>query len=357
MIYIPRPELENLCSSIFQKLGIPQEEADDSAKILVAADARGITSHGVQAMKRYADGIKAHLIKGNRQPAVLRKTPVSITLDADGAMGLSLSTRAMKYVIAMAKERGIGVCSVRNSNHFGIAGYYTEMAAKEDMIGIAMTNTAALGVPTFAKKAMFGTNPIAFAAPGHDDRRFSLDMATTVTTRGVIELYGKAGQKVPPGLAVDIRGLPADDPVQLLDDMLYQRGGGLLPLGAEQNFSRGYKGYGLAVMVDILTALCSGGVFGEAVHDSAITSARVCHFFMAMRIDIFRDTEDFKTDMDAMLDALASLPPSEGAAHVYYAGLKEQESEKASDKHGVPLPEQTWESLKGIAEELGIPVV
>jgi LDH2 family malate/lactate/ureidoglycolate dehydrogenase len=356
MIYIPRPELENLCASIFQKLGIPQEEADDSAKVLVASDARGIKSHGVQRMKRYADGIKANLIKGNVRPTVLRKTPVSITLDAEGAMGLSLSTRAMKDVIAMAKEHGIGVCSIRNSNHFGIAGYYTEMAAKEDMIGMAMTNTAALGVPTFAKKAMFGTNPIAFAAPGHKGRRFSLDMATTVTTRGVVELCEKAGQNIPPGLAVDIHGLPARDPVQLLDDMLYHRGGGLLPLGAEQNPSCGYKGYGLAVMVDILTALCSGGVFGEAVYDSAITSARVCHFFMAMRIDIFRDADDFKTDMDAMLDALASLPPSEGAERVYYAGLKEQEAEEASGKHGVPLPERTWESLKGIAEELGIPV-
>ncbi|MDR1073280.1 MAG: Ldh family oxidoreductase [Treponema sp.] len=356
MIYIPRPELEHLCSSIFQKLGIPQEEADDSAKILVAADARGIKSHGVQRMKRYADGIKANLIKGNIQPTVLRKTPVSLTLDAEGGMGLSLSVKAMKQVVAMAKEHGIGVCSIRNSNHFGIAGYYTELAAKEDMIGVALTNTAALGVPTFAKKAMFGTNPIAFAAPGHNGRRFSLDMATTATTRGVIEMYEKTGRKIPPGLAVDIYGLPAEDPVKLLDDMLYQRGGGLLPLGAEQNHSCGYKGYGLAVMVDILTALCSGGVFGEAVHDSAITSARVCHFFMAMRIDIFRDPEDFKTDMDGMLAALASLPPAEGADRVYYAGLREQEAEKSSDENGVPLPETTWEALKSIAEELGLRV-
>jgi LDH2 family malate/lactate/ureidoglycolate dehydrogenase len=352
MIYIPRRELEDLCSDIFQKLGIPKDEARDSAEILVAADARGIRSHGVQRMKRYADGIKAGLIKGNITPTVLRKTPVSLVLDAEGAMGLSLSKRAMRQVITTAKEYGMGVCSVRNSNHFGIAGYYTEMAAQEDMLGVALSNTAALGVPTFAKKAMFGTNPIAFAAPGHNGALFSLDMATTATTRGVIEVLEKEGDRIPPGLAVDADGRPATDPTSLLDDMLYQRGGGLLPLGAERNVAFGYKGYGLAVMVDILTALCSGGVFGEAVQDSAITSARVCHFFMALRIDIFRDVEEFKSDMDKMLTALREATPAEDASRVFYAGLKEQEASAASDKNGVPVPKNVWEDLRKLSLEL-----
>jgi LDH2 family malate/lactate/ureidoglycolate dehydrogenase len=351
MIFVPRFELEGLCSSIFQGLGLPREEAEDSARVLVAADARGIKSHGVQRMKRYADGIRAGLIRGGVKPTVLRRTPISLVLDAEGGMGLSLSTWTMKEVIAMARQSGVGVCSIRNSNHFGIAGFYTEMAAREDMIGVALTNTAALGVPTFAKKAMFGTNPIAFAAPGHE-RLFSLDMATTATTRGVIEVLEKEGKPIPPGFAVDVNGRPAKDPASLLDDMLYQRGGGLLPLGAEQSVASGYKGYGLAVMVDILTALCSGGVFGEAVRDSAITSARMCHFFMALRIDIFRDVEEFKTDMDAMLCALASLPPAAGAGRVYYAGLKEQEAEAESAKRGVPLSEGTWEKLQEIGKEV-----
>ena len=351
MIFVPRSELEGLCSSIFQGLGLSREEAEDSARVLVAADARGIKSHGVQRMKRYADGIRAGLIRGGVKPTVLRRTPISLVLDAEGGMGLSLSTWTMKEVIAMAKQSGVGVCSIRNSNHFGIAGFYTEMAAREDMIGVALTNTAALGVPTFAKKAMFGTNPIAFAAPGHE-RLFSLDMATTATTRGVIEVLEKEGKPIPPGFAVDVNGRPAKDPASLLDDMLYQRGGGLLPLGAEQSVAGGYKGYGLAVMVDILTALCSGGVFGEAVRDSAITSARTCHFFMALRIDIFRDVEEFKTDMDAMLCALASLPPADGASRVYYAGLKEQEAEAESAKRGVPLSEGTWRKLQEIGKEV-----
>jgi LDH2 family malate/lactate/ureidoglycolate dehydrogenase len=292
MVLVERTALENMCAGIFTALGIPEEEAADSARILIAADARGIQSHGVARIKRYADGIRLGLIRGGVKPTVLHETPVSLTLDAEGGMGLSLSKHSMEKVIIMAKQHGFGACSIRNSNHFGIAGFYAEMAAREDMIGVAMTNTAALGVPTFARKAMFGTNPIAFAAPGLDGKMFCLDMATTTVTRGKVEVYEREGKTLPPGWAVDARGLGTGDPVSLLEDMLYQRGGGILPLGGEGEDFGGYKGYGLAVMVDILTALCSGGVFGEAVKDSAQTSARVCHFFMALRLDLFRPPED-----------------------------------------------------------------
>jgi LDH2 family malate/lactate/ureidoglycolate dehydrogenase len=354
MVFVERAALEKMCAGIFISLGIPEDEAVDSARILVAADARGIQSHGVARIKRYAGGIRLGLIRGGVAPTVLHETPVSLVLDAEGGMGLSLSRQSMEKVIAMAKKNGFGVCSIRNSNHFGIAGFYAEMAAREDMIGIAMTNTAALGVPTFARKAMFGTNPIAFAAPGLGEKLFSLDMATTTVTRGKVELYEREGKQLPPGWAVDTRGLVIGDPVRLLEDMLYQRGGGLLPLGGEGEDFGGYKGYGLAVMVDILTALCSGGVFGGAVKDSEQTSARVCHFFMALRLDLFRPPEDFKRDMSRMLEELENLSPAEGARRVYYAGLKEREAEAESDRRGVPLTEGVWKTLKQTAEELGV---
>ncbi|GHV87237.1 malate dehydrogenase [Spirochaetia bacterium] len=356
MIYIPRSDLEKLCSEIFIALGIPRDEAVDSAGILVSADARGIRSHGVARIKRYVDGIRINSIRGSIKPTIVRETPVSLVLDAEGAMGLSLSKKSMEQVIAMAKEHGVGFCSIRNSNHFGIAGYYTEMAARQDMIGVAMTNTAALGVPTFAREAMFGTNPIAFAAPGLDGKMFSLDMATTTVTRGKIEVTARDGKNLPPGWAVGTDGLAADDPVKLLDDMLFKRGGGLLPLGGEGESMSGYKGYGLAVMVDILTAVCSGGVFGGAVMDSKLTSARVCHFFMALRIDIFRDPKEFKQDISRMLDELTALRPAKGADRVYYAGLKEQEAEKQCGKDGVPLTGEVWKTLKETAEGLGVPL-
>ncbi|MDR2101516.1 MAG: Ldh family oxidoreductase [Treponema sp.] len=354
MVYIPRSGLEKLCSGIFEALGIPREEAEDSARILVAADARGIQSHGVARIRRYIDGIKAGLVKGGISPRVLRETPASLVLDAEGAMGLSLSRRSMDRVITMAGEHGVGLCSIRNSNHFGIAGFYAEMAARRDMIGIAMTNTAALGVPTFARDAMFGTNPIAFSAPALGGKLFTLDMATTTVTRGKVEVYEREGKKLPPGWAVGKDGRVTGNPVSLLDDMLFKRGGGLLPLGGEGEALGGHKGYGLAVMVDILTALCSGGVFGGEVMDSEITAARVCHFFMAIRLDLFRPPEEFKADMSRMLEALTSLSPADGADRVYYAGLKEHEAEARCEKEGVPLTDGVWQTLKTAAEELGV---
>jgi LDH2 family malate/lactate/ureidoglycolate dehydrogenase len=356
MLRIPRDELETLCAGVFTALGVPAEDARDSAEILVAADARGIRSHGTARMKRYADGLRAGLIGADVKPRVIRETPVSLVIDASGGMGLSLSKKAMKAVIARAREHGVGVCSVRDSNHFGIAGYYSEMAAAEDMIGVAMTNTAALGVPTFARDAAFGTNPIAFAAPAAGGKLFSLDMATTTVTRGKVEVYEREGKKLPEGWAVGADGLVTTDPVSLLDDMLRQRGGGLMPLGGESELLAGYKGYGLGVLVDILCAVSSGGVFGPAVRDSEITAARVCHFFMALRVDLFRPPEDFKRDMAVMLNDLNALRPAGGAERVYYAGQKEREAEEESARSGVPLEEGVWKSLCSLAEELKVPV-
>jgi LDH2 family malate/lactate/ureidoglycolate dehydrogenase len=354
LIRVVRERLEQFCSRVFLALGIPRDEAEDSAQILVTADARGIQSHGVAHMGRYFRGIRAGLIKGGEDPLVLRETPLSLVLDAQGGMGMSLSKKSMARVIDMARRGGMAVCAIRNSNHFGIAGFYSEMAAREDMIGIALTNTAALGVPTFARTPMFGTNPIAFAAPALGGRMFSLDMATTTVTRGAVEVLEREGKKIPPGWAVGKNGLPTEDPVSLLEDMLYLRGGGLLPLGGEGVQRGGYKGYGLAVMVDILSALCSGGSFGASVRDSAVTSARVCHFFMALRLDLFRDPGDFKEDMNRMLEELTALPPAEGAERVFYAGQRSQEAEALSNRIGVPLSVKVLEELKGIAGSLGI---
>jgi LDH2 family malate/lactate/ureidoglycolate dehydrogenase len=354
MYRIPRSDLESFCSAVFRSLGVCPEDADDSAQILVAADARGIKSHGVVHIKRYVDGIRAGMIRACAPYSLLNETNLSLALDAEGGIGLCLSKNAMRMTIAKAQEHGIGICSVRNSNHFGIAGYYTEMAARADCIGIAMTNTAALGVPTFARTAWFGTNPIAFAAPALDGKMFSLDMATTTVTRGAVEVCEQEGKKLPHGWAVGIDGLYTDDPAQLLEDLLYLRGGGLLPLGGEGTSHGGYKGYGLAVLVDILCALTSGGIFGSGVRDSAITSARVCHFFMAIRLDILRPAQEFKEDMTRMLSELSSLPPAQGQSRVYYAGLRAHETETFNNEQGIPLSDGTFALLNGIAKECGI---
>ena len=353
-IRIKRGDLEAFCAEVFMKLGLSQAEARDSAEILAAADARGIGSHGVGRLWRYENGIKKGIMSGGVQPTVLRETPMSLVLDAGGAMGLSLSKRTMNQVIEKAETCGAAFASIRNSNHFGIAGYYTEMAARRDMIGICMTNTAALGVPTFGRSAMFGTNPIAVSVPALGGRMFTLDMATTCVTRGKVEVYDRENKTLPIGWAVNTKGKGTADAHSLLEDMLFQRGGGLLPLGGEGEQFSGYKGYGLAVLVDIMTAVSSGGVFGKSVMDSEATSARVCHFFGAIRLDLFRDPEEMKADMDRMLDELSHAEPAEGCSRVYYAGLKEHEAEAMSGRVGVSLTEKVAAQLKRIGDGLGV---
>jgi len=351
---IDRKALEQFCTDVFVKLGLPYEEARDSSEILVSADARGIASHGVGRLWRYSNGIKKGIMSGNVQPTVLRETPISLVLDANGAMGMSLSKKTMVRIIEKARISGAAFASIRNSNHYGIAGYYSEMAAREDMIGICMTNTAALGVPTFGRTAMFGTNPIAVSVPAHQERMFTLDMSTTAVTRGKIEVYEREGKVLPMGWAVDTTGAVTGDAGKLLDDMLYQRGGGLLPLGGAGEQFGGHKGYALAVMVDIMTAITSGGVFGKSVMDSEATSARVCHFFGAIRLDVFRDPEDLKSDMDRLLNELNTAEPAEGCERVYYAGQKEHEEQKRSDAQGVLLSEKVVQQLINIGKEFSL---
>lgn len=351
---VPRHELEQFCHSVFVALGVGEEEALDSAQILVAADARGIASHGVGRLWRYVNGLKKGIMQPGVTPTVLRETPISLVLDAEGAMGMSLSKRTMQTIIEKARLSGAAFASIRNSNHFGIAGYYSEMAAREDMIGICMTNTAALGVPTFASEAMFGTNPIAVAIPADGDRIFSLDMSTTVVTRGKIEVCEREETPLPAGWAVDTTGSVTFDANSLLEDMLFQRGGGILPLGGDGERFGGHKGYGLATMVDIMTAITSGGEFGKSVKDSEETSARVCHFFGAIRLDLFRDPQELKHDLGLLLQQLNEARLAEGASRVYYAGQKEREHEQACQELGVPLSEKVWAELVGIGEDLGI---
>jgi len=349
-IRFDKKALQAFVTEVFKSLGLSEEEASDSAEILVSADARGIASHGVARLWRYENGIRKGIMASSVVPTILRETPISLVLDANGAMGMYLSKQTMNKVIGKAKSNGAAFASIRNSNHYGIAGYYAELAAKNDMIGICMTNTAALGVPTFGRMSMFGTNPIAVSIPGHGKNLFTLDMATTAVTRGKIEVYEREQQALPQGWAVDTKGKVTSDAHQLLEDMLYQRGGGLIPLGGAGELFGGHKGYGLAVMIDIMTAVTSGGVFGKSVMDSEATSARVCHFFGAIRLDVFRDPEELKTDMDRLLQELNNTEVAEGCERVYYAGQKEHEAERLCEMTGIPLSKKVVKQLRLIGE-------
>lgn len=353
-VHITIEALQRFCQQVFQACGLSAEDAAIAADVLVAADARGIPSHGTARLPRYVNGLETGVVRPGAAVEVVMDTPMSLVVDAHGAMGAPVSARTMRQIIAKAQKNGAAFGCVRDSTHFGIAGYYAMMALDADMLGIAMTNTAALGVPTFGRQVMFGTNPLAFAAPADEERAFVLDMATTVVTRGKIEVYDRLGKDLPPGWAVDQHGRTAKDTASLLDDMFHRVGGGILPLGGEGELFSGYKGYGLAVMVDILCAVLCGAPFGPDVADTATSSGRVSHFFGAIQIAAFRDPREFRRDMDRMLRDLRHTPPAEGAERVYFAGQKEFEAEAECRRNGIPLLEQTYTQFCAIAAKYNL---
>jgi LDH2 family malate/lactate/ureidoglycolate dehydrogenase len=354
MVKIEREQLVGFCARVFEKSGVGEEEARCQAEVLVASDARNIPSHGVARLGRYIAGLRTGQMLPAARPEVKRESPTSLLVDAKGGLGAPVSVSVMKSVIEKAAISGMAFGAVGNSNHFGIAGYYAMMALGRDMIGMAMTNTAALGVPTAGRQVMFGTNPLAFAAPAGRERDFVLDMSTTVVTRGKIEVYERSGHDLPAGWAVDSAGLPAKNAAALLESMFHRRGGGIVPLGGDSELSGGHKGYGLAVMVDILTGLMSSGGIGLDVMDTEVSSARVSHCFAAMRVDLFREPSEFRAEMDRMLSALRRCPPAEGQDRVYYAGLKEAEAEDEAARSGVGIDAGVFHRISSIGAELGI---
>ena len=353
-VRIKREHLERFCQDIFVKLGLTEHDAVMAAKVLVASDLRGIPSHGVGRLWRYVNGLKTGLMVPNAPVEVIRETGSSIVIDAHEAMGAPVSVRTMGKVIEKARSNGAAFGCVRNSNHFGIAGYYAMMAMEEDMLGIAMTNTAVLAVPTFGRQVMFGTNPLAFAAPAEKERGFVLDMSTTVITRGKIEHYERLGKKLPIGWAVDKNGTPARDTRILLDDMFNRAGGGILPLGGAGEEFSGHKGFGLSIMVDILCAVLSGAPFGPDVYARKNSSAKASHFFGAIRIDTFCDPARFRRDMDRMLEGLRNCPPAEGDERVYYAGLKEWEKEEEYTRNGIEILKKTYDQICSFGNDYGV---
>lgn len=346
--------LRAFCTQVFVTLGLSPADAAVSADVLVAADLRGIPSHGVARLRRYVNGLKSGLMLARAESTVLTETQTSIVVDAAGGMGPPVSVRTMRTVMHKAAEAGMALGTVRESNHFGIAGYYAMLALEHDMIGLAMSNTAALGVPTFGAEAMFGTNPLAFAAPADAERAFVLDMSTTTVSRGKVEHCLRQGKPLPLGWAVDRTGEPTADAARVLDDMQHRRGGGLLPLGGAGELLSGYKGYGLAVMVDILCAALSGAPFGPDIRDTATSSARVSHAFAAIRVSAFRDPDAFRRDMDRMLGGLRACRAAAGEPRVYFAGLKEFERETQFRRDGVPLLPETCRELAQVAAEQGV---
>ncbi len=345
--------LRSFCEQIFTRLGVPQKDARVTSDVLVLADLRGIESHGVARLPRYVTGLKKGYIKPTDNARIVKETKATALIDGGQSLGQVVGYRGMQLAIKKAKDTAVGLVVARNSNHYGIAGYYTLMALEQNMIGMSMTNAAPLVVPTFGKTAALGTNPISLAAPSSREKPFVLDMATSVVPRGKLEVLDRKGKPMPLGWAVDETGRGSMDAKRVLEAMAKRLGGGILPLGGEGEEFSGHKGYGLALMVDVLSGVLSGAATGLAVNADE-TKPDVGHFFMAIDPAAFRPLGEFEQDIDRLVRELKDSPKAEGQSRIYVHGEKSFARMERFRKEGLPLEPKVVESLKKIGLELGV---
>lgn len=341
-------DLRDFTAKVFEHFGVPPADAALGARVLIDADLMGIESHGIAHLPwhpGYAPGLKRGIVKPRPEIAVLRDSPVAATWDADGGLGVVVAPRAMEACIAKAGAAGMGMVAVRNGRHFGAAGYYAHMATAHDMIGMAMCNVPPIGVAAGGLDRVYGTNPIAMAAPVLDDHPFLLDMATTAVAGGKLEIAMRQGKPIPRGWAIDAEGHDSDDPAIL------RHRGGLLPLGSRMETSS-YKGYGLGMLVDILTGVLSGAGPGLFVDRAALVQG---FWFAAWRIDAFRDPAEFKGEMKALVDHIRATKPAPGVDSVLVAGDPEFAARAAREMGGIPLDAESIEQLMQLAGEVGVP--
>ncbi len=336
-------------------MGCNEDDAKLIADVFIAAELRGIPSHGMIRVKDYYQLWKAGRINIRPNIRIIHETPSTAVVDGDGAIGMLAASKSMEIAIEKASKAGSGWVSTRGSNHYGIAGYYAMMALKHDMIGMSITNANPLVAPTFSVSQMMGTNPIAVAIPAGSQPPFVADFATTPIARGKLAVAEKKGEKVSFGLVQDKDGNPTDDPSVL------KKGGSMLTLGGDYEHGS-HKGYCLSAIVDIFSAVLSGANFGPFVPPSVAylplldkkVGEGTGHFFGAMRIDAFQPAEVFKAKMDEWITTFRSARPAAGKDKVLIPGDPEREIEKRLRMEGISVLPVIVAELKEMADEMGI---
>jgi LDH2 family malate/lactate/ureidoglycolate dehydrogenase len=349
---IDTSKIRRFCEALFQTYGFTQEESGTISDVLIRADLYGIESHGVQRLIRYHEEIESGVVDPKAKLTPAHETGISVVFDANKAMGQLVAVQAMKLAIQKARNNGCGMVTVRNSNHYGIAGYYTGMAAEEDLLGICMTNTEAICVPTFGSQAMTGTNAIALAMPA-EPFAFSYDAATTVVPRGTLEVYRKNNKPLPEEWALDANGKPTTDAGLVIDNIIHKSGGGIAPLGGLGMLHGGHKGFGLTIIVDLFTAVLSGGYTSNHVNIEPGHTG-ICHYFMAIDYGIFGDKASIKAGMSKFLREIRESKKTEGQSRIYTHGEKEAEMMARRINGQIPVNEKTLEEMKGIAAKQGV---
>ena len=348
-------QLYSFTESVFLAMGCSAKDATTATRVLIAADLRGIDSHGVARLSGYVRLWEAGRINATPNLSIVHETPSTAVVDGDAGLGLVVAPYAMQIAIDKAKQVGTGWVSVKNSNHFGIAGYHAMMALEHDMIGMAMTNASALVAPTFSSEKMLGTNPIAVAIPAGNEPAFVADMATTTAANGKLEILQRKNADAPLGWVQDANGN------DVTDANILKKGGALLPLGSDREHGS-HKGYALGSIVDIFSAVLSGGSYGPWAPPfpayiplpQNMPGKGLGHFFGAMRIDAFRPAQDFKSNMDNWITRFRNATPIDPNQKVLIPGDPEREAHEARMQTGIPIVDPVVVDLKEVGARFGI---
>lgn len=354
--YVDAKTLENFMRDVFIGLGVPEEDAKIIAEVLITSDLRGIESHGIQRCKMYYDRIKANIYEVNTKIDIIKEGPTTALLDGNCGMGHVIAYKAMKMAIEKAKKYGLGAVAVKNSTHFGIAGFYSLMAIKEGMIGLAVTNARPSIPPTFGVEPMLGTNPLTVGAPTDEQFPFLIDAATSIIQRGKVEVYDRIKKSLPKNTVIDENGEFITDATKVLEKML-ERKAALLPLGGKGEDTAGYKGYGYATVVELLSAALQNGIYLRdtlGIDENGQKRLKVGHFFLAINIDNFSGLDSFKTVAGNIMRDLRNSQKEPGEKRIYTAGEKEYYEEVEKKKTGIPLNKSLQKDIKIMQTDLNL---
>jgi L-2-hydroxycarboxylate dehydrogenase (NAD+) len=354
-VYVPVKRLTDFVIDALVKLGVPRADAAIVADVLLASDLYGVRSHGIAHLYMYYRRLKAGLQQPVTRWTLVHETPTTAVMDGANGMGMVAAYHAMRIAIEKARQNGLGAVAVRNSSHYGIAGYYSRMAALQGMVGMSFTNAHPSIAPTFGVEPMLGTNPIAFSAPTDEDFPFTFDAATSIAPRGKIEIAARAGKPIPEGWVIKEDGTPATDSAQLIEEMNKGRAA-LLPLGGSGEVMGGHKGYGFATVVEILSASFQDGAFLSQLHDTDDSGnphpSRIGHFFLAINVESFVPLRRFRSTTGRILRELRGYTKAPEGQRIYTAGEKSHYNARRTMHKGIRIVPSVQKPLNALRVEL-----
>jgi L-2-hydroxycarboxylate dehydrogenase (NAD+) len=357
-VRVPVKELVDFMQVALEAMGIPAEDTKIIANVVITSDLWGIASHGIAHLKMYHERMKAGLQLPVTQWSVVKDTPTTAVVDGNNGMGMVVGYHAMKIAVEKARQYGVGSVAVRNSSHYGVAGYYALMAEQEGMVGISLTNAHPSIAPTFGVTPLLGTNPIAVAVPTDEPFPFLFDAATAVVTRGKIEVAAREHKPIPAGWVISRNGTPVTDTGTLIEQMNKDQAA-LMPVGGIGELMGGHKGYGLATMVEIFSAAFQNGAYLSELHDTDAQGnphfLRIGHFFLAFDIEHFLPLADFKHITGNMMRELRGSQTAPDQKRIYTAGEKEYYNTLYILEHGVEITPGVQKGLNTLVKELYLP--